>query len=98
MWWRIILAVILTLVRVVSFRVPGHWKASTTRLPAENHFDQSQNSPSRHDTCKVLISGVVGTEAKEIYMKNGHYVVNFAVSHVLVGLTVFLYLAFVFFV
>lgn len=47
-----------------------------------NSYNQVPRSeiPSRFDTCKVLISGVVGTEPKEIYMKNGHYVVNFAVG------------------
>ena len=44
-------------------------------------FDQTPRShvPLRHDACKLLISGVVGTEPKEIYLKSGHYVVNFAV-------------------
>lgn len=44
-------------------------------------FDQTprSNVPLRYDACKLLISGVVGTEPKEIYLKNGHYVVNFAV-------------------
>ena len=34
----------------------------------------------RNDTCKVLITGVIGTDAKETYFRTGHYVVRFNVS------------------
>lgn len=36
--------------------------------------------PSRYDTCIVLADGVIGMEPKEMYLKNGHYVINFPVS------------------
>ena len=36
--------------------------------------------PSRNDICRVFITGVIGTEPKEAYLANGHYVINFAVA------------------
>ena len=36
--------------------------------------------PQRRDTCKLLISGVIGTEPKEAYLSNNHYVINFALA------------------
>lgn len=41
----------------------------------------SPNSfPPRQDTCSLVFSGVVGTQAKEIYLRQGNYVVRFSVS------------------
>jgi len=36
--------------------------------------------PQRQDTCRVLISGVVGADPKETYLANGHYVLNFPLA------------------
>lgn len=41
---------------------------------------QRSEVPTRYDSCKMLITGVVGTDPREVYMKNRHYVINFAVS------------------
>jgi hypothetical protein len=38
--------------------------------------------PQRQDMCRIFVSGIVGTEPKEAYLKHGHYVVNFAVATV----------------
>ncbi|KAJ1431704.1 hypothetical protein B484DRAFT_448223, partial [Ochromonadaceae sp. CCMP2298] len=48
----------------------------------ETNYNQESRSsaPRRYDTCKVLISGVVGMDAKERYMSNGHYVINFSLG------------------
>lgn len=42
--------------------------------------DQSNLSPKRKDTCKLLLSGIIGTEPKEAYLSNNHYVINFALA------------------
>ena len=62
----------------LRFHVPVKLKANwaSTAFTQVPRFEM----PSRYDTCKLLISGVVGTDPKEIYLKSGHYVVNFAVS------------------
>lgn len=36
--------------------------------------------PRRFDTCLLLVSGVVGVEPKDVYLPDGHYVVNFSVT------------------
>lgn len=38
--------------------------------------------PSRNDICRMFVTGVVGTEPKETFLANGHYVLNFAVATV----------------
>ena len=43
---------------------------------------QRSSTPSRHDVCKIFISGFIGTEPKETYLSNGHYVVNVAIATV----------------
>lgn len=35
--------------------------------------------PSRYDTCLVFSDGIIGMEPKDVYLKNGHHVVNFPV-------------------
>ena len=67
----------------LRFHVPVKLKANwaSTAFTQVPRFEV----PSRYDTCKLLISGVVGTDPKEIYLKSGHYVVNFAVSIVLLS-------------
>lgn len=49
------------------------------------HFHQDSQGvrsdvPSRYDTCLVFATGYIGVEPKEMYLKNGHYVVSFPVS------------------
>lgn len=61
----------------LRYRVPIKLKANWAST-AFNQVPRTE-TPSRYDTCKLLVSGVVGTEPKEIYLKSGHYVVNFAV-------------------
>ena len=46
----------------------------------ENQVKRSE-IPTRYDFCKVLVSGVVGTPPKEVFLANGHYAQNFAVSY-----------------
>jgi single stranded DNA-binding protein len=36
--------------------------------------------PQRRDVCRVFISGVIGTDPRENYLSNGHYVMNFALA------------------
>ena len=36
--------------------------------------------PQRRDTCKVFISGVIGTDPREAFLSNGHYVMNFGLA------------------
>jgi hypothetical protein len=45
-------------------------------------FNQVPRSevPSRFDYCKLFLSGVIGSDPKEIYLANGHYALNFGVS------------------
>jgi hypothetical protein len=47
----------------------------------DTHNPSRQDIPSRYDTCIVLADGVIGMDTKEMYLKNGHYVVNFPVSN-----------------
>ena len=42
--------------------------------------EQNNNVPKRKDTCKLLLSGIIGTEPKEAYLSNNHYVINFALA------------------
>lgn len=50
--------------------------------PDGSNMNQVERSliPSRYDTCKILLSGTVGNEPKEIYLSNGHYVINFSLA------------------
>ena len=41
---------------------------------------ERSTTPSRYDICKVCVTGVIGTEPKETYLANGHYVINFALA------------------
>ena len=36
--------------------------------------------PQRKDTCKVFISGVIGSDPREAFLSNGHYVMNFGLA------------------
>lgn len=38
------------------------------------------SEPARRDVCQLLITGVVGTDPRENYLKNGHYVLSFSVG------------------
>lgn len=74
---------------LVTILFKSSWSLTPLRAPLlrrynnlySGSYNQALNTgtPPRNDVCKVLISGVVGTEPKEIYLKNGHYVINFAV-------------------
>jgi hypothetical protein len=74
-----VVAIIAITTFVSALFVPKPVIISRTRHRAQRFEDQTLSAPPRHDTCKVFISGVVGSDAKEIYLKSGHYVVNFAV-------------------
>lgn len=45
----------------------------------DSAFDQAPRSvlPGRHDFCRIVFSGQVGSIPKEIYLTNGHYKVTF---------------------
>lgn len=45
-------------------------------------FSQVERSttPSRYDICRIYVTGVIGTEPKETYLSNNHYVMNFALA------------------
>lgn len=60
----------------------GFTRASDREAFEEQNMNQVARStvPSRSDTCKILISGDIGTEPREAYLKNGHYVLNFALA------------------
>ena len=36
--------------------------------------------PQRKDTCRMFVSGVIGTDPREAFLSNGHYVMNFALA------------------
>ena len=36
--------------------------------------------PQRKDTCSIFVSGVIGTDPREAFLSNGHYVLNFALA------------------
>jgi hypothetical protein len=46
----------------------------------EENDDRKNYIPKRKDTCKLLISGIIGTDPKEAYLSNDHYVINFALA------------------
>lgn len=55
--------------------------SSYERKPSLSANSTSSNSyPSRQDTCIMLFSGVIGTQPKETYLKQGNYVIRFSVS------------------
>ena len=41
---------------------------------------ERSTTPSRYDICRMYVTGVIGTEPKETYLANGHYVINFALA------------------
>lgn len=46
-------------------------------------MDETEGFPhkaKRQDTCVVILSGVVGTDAQEFYLRDGHYRQIFPVS------------------
>jgi single-stranded DNA-binding protein len=43
---------------------------------------ERSTTPARNDVCRVFVTGVVGTEPRETYLANGHYVINFALATV----------------
>lgn len=65
------------------------------KLYQENSWQSREGSPrseipTRYDTCLVIADGIIGMEPKDMYLKNGHHVVNFPVRVFRVYL-VFLY-------
>ncbi len=73
-----------TLVRMSS---PGSSSSYNSPTSRESSFNTDTNKqgirlppPSRNDHLKVLATGVIGTEPKETYLSNGHYVLSFSVS------------------
>ena len=46
----------------------------------DENDDRKNYMPKRKDTCKLLISGIIGTDPKEAYLSNDHYVINFALA------------------
>jgi single-stranded DNA-binding protein len=76
---KLLVAIIAIATFASALFVPKPVIVSRSRHRVQRFDDQTLSAPPRHDTCKVLISGVVGSDAKEIYLKSGHYVVNFAV-------------------
>ena len=46
----------------------------------EDNIDKKSLVPKRKDVCKLLISGIIGTDPKEAYLSNDHYVINFALA------------------
>jgi len=55
-----------------NFNIPTNPYISTS-------ISSSSSFPSRQDTCLMLFSGVIGTQPKEIYLRQGNYVVRFSV-------------------
>eukprot|EP01035_Chromulina_nebulosa_P019595 gene19595-25499_t len=45
-----------------------------------NSGEKKKAFPPRNDICKVLVTGVVGTDTRENYLKNSHYVVSFSLA------------------
>lgn len=43
--------------------------------------EKMQKKPSRFDTFKIVFSGCVGVEPKDLFLKNGHHVKSFPVTH-----------------
>ena len=53
---------------------------SRNQVNTEDNNDKISSVPKRKDTCKLLISGIIGTDPKEAYLSNDHYVINFALA------------------
>lgn len=45
-----------------------------------NSGEPRSKTPMRYDTCKVFISGVIGSDPREAFLSNGHYVMNFGLA------------------
>jgi hypothetical protein len=60
-----------------NFRTSGNanMNAQSGYAPAEGLGAQ----PAAIDTCKILFSGFVGTDPKDVYLKNDQYIVSFLV-------------------
>ena len=73
-------------IRHMSHSLGRHLCASEESGLSQNQVqisdDQVSRSliPKRKDTCKMFISGIIGTEPKEAYLNNNHYVINFALA------------------
>ena len=59
---------------------------------SENRMAYTSSYRPRNDTCKVLITGVIGTDAKETYFRTGHYVVRFNVSSLTITVLMIVYM------
>jgi hypothetical protein len=46
----------------------------------ESQLPKGPIKPSRNDICRTLLTGVLGADSKEQYLRNGHYVLNFPVG------------------
>lgn len=89
-WW---LALVWLQIGTAFVQLRGnHWylphvSRDGLSIPSDGgHFHQDSQGvrsdvPSRYDTCLVFATGYIGVEPKEMYLKNGHYVVSFPVSH-----------------
>ena len=53
------------------------------RAPPSGQYENREprsTIPQRKDTCRVFVSGVIGTDPREAFLSNGHYVINFALA------------------
>ena len=41
---------------------------------------ERSTTPARRDTCRLFLSGVIGTDPREQYLSNGNYVLNFQLA------------------
>jgi hypothetical protein len=65
-----------------SLRLHTLYETSSSQNHDKTDANEDQNKliPKRKDTCKLLLSGIIGTEPKEAYLSNNHYVINFALA------------------
>ena len=60
--------------------VAGNMAEGDGQVQYGNSHSERSKVPARRDTCKVFISGVIGTDPREAFLSNGHYVMNFGLA------------------
>jgi single-stranded DNA-binding protein len=89
--WKAV-AILISSYICVGFRIHNGVKSSYSYIGMASDGYSQGNSyikpqpdirseiPSRFDTCLLIVTGIIGFEPKETYLKNGHYVLNFPVA------------------
>ena len=87
---RALKAIILILQSCLVFPFTSSFKASFSHshsrsanfgMQNDAFGEKIQKKPSRFDTFKIIFSGCIGVEPKDLFLKNGHHVKSFPVMH-----------------